>query len=88
MLYLHRYRSDTGTERNGIENPRSGTFRGFRYTSTQEYDELSGLSSRKSISCYTKKISLPSLALRSFLSSLLTGLYRSQNLSGVIDPFF
>ena len=67
MLYLHRYRSDTGTERNGIENPRSGTFRGFRYTSTKEYDELPGLSSRKSISCYTKKISLPSLVLRSFL---------------------
>ena len=23
-----------------------------------------------------------------FISSLLTGLYRSQNLSGVVDPFF
>ena len=60
-------------------------------TSTKEYDELHGLSSRKSISDhYIHKKDPPAITGIEifFISSLLTGLYRSQNFSGIVDPFF
>lgn len=55
------------------------------------YDELHGLSSRKSISDhYIHKKDPPAITGIEifFISSLLTGLYRSQNFSGVVDSFF
>ena len=55
------------------------------------YDELPGMSSRKSISRHfiLRKKDLSDITGIEifFISSLLTGLYRSQNFSGVVDPF-
>lgn len=58
---------------------------------TKEYDEVPELSSRKSISGhFIRKKGLITIAGIEvfFFSSLLTGLYRSQNFSGVVDSFF
>ena len=60
-------------------------------TSTKEYDEPPGMSSRKSISShFIHKKDPPAITDIEifFFSSLLTGLYRSQNFSGIVDPFF
>ena len=54
------------------------------------YDEPPGMSSRKSISghfIHKKDLSAITGIEIFFISSLLTGLYRSQNFSGVVDPF-
>ena len=62
----------------------------YNNTSTKEYDELPGMSSKKSISGHFihKKGLITITGIEVFLiSSLLTGLYRSQNFSGVVDPF-
>lgn len=55
------------------------------------YDEPPGMSSRKSISRhFIHKKDPPAITGIEifFISSLLTGLYRSQNFSGVVDSFF
>ena len=60
-------------------------------TSTKEYDEPPGMSSRKSISGhFIHKKDPPAITGIEifFSSSLLTGLYRSQNFSCIVDPFF